>query len=89
MISAEQFGQPYYFLGRQLAWCVVGLLVMVGLMRIDYRVLRNEQLIFPEVEYDKVVKVLGMDITIVTTAQDDDQARALFRALGFPFRERS
>ena len=49
----------------------------------------NEQLIFPEVEYDKVVKVRGMDITIVTTAQDDDQARALFRALGFPFRERS
>jgi large subunit ribosomal protein L5 len=49
----------------------------------------TEQLIFPEVEYDKVVRVRGMDITVVTTAEDDDQARALLRALGFPFRERS
>ena len=49
----------------------------------------TEQLIFPEVEYDKVVRVRGMDITIVTTAEDDDQARALLKALGFPFRERS
>ena len=49
----------------------------------------TEQLIFPEVEYDKVVRVRGMDITVVTTAQDDDQARALLKALGFPFRERS
>jgi large subunit ribosomal protein L5 len=49
----------------------------------------TEQLIFPEVEYDKVVRVRGMDITVVTTAEDDDQARALLKALGFPFRERS
>jgi large subunit ribosomal protein L5 len=45
----------------------------------------TEQLIFPEIDYDKVVKVRGMDITVVTTAQDDDEARALLRALGFPF----
>jgi large subunit ribosomal protein L5 len=45
----------------------------------------TEQLIFPEIDYDKVVKVRGMDITIVTTARDDDQGRALLRALGFPF----
>ncbi len=45
----------------------------------------TEQLIFPEVDYDKVVKVRGMDITIVTTARDDDEGRALLRALGFPF----
>ena len=49
----------------------------------------TEQLIFPEIEYDKVVRVRGMDITVVTTAGNDDQARALLRALGFPFRERS
>jgi large subunit ribosomal protein L5 len=49
----------------------------------------TEQLIFPEVEYDKVVRVRGMDITVVTTAENDDHARALLRALGFPFRERS
>jgi len=49
----------------------------------------TEQLIFPEIEYDKVVRVRGMDITVVTTAENDDQARALLRALGFPFRERS
>jgi large subunit ribosomal protein L5 len=44
----------------------------------------TEQLIFPEIDYDKVVKVRGMDITIVTTAQTDDEGRALLLALGFP-----
>ena len=46
----------------------------------------TEQLIFPEVDYDKVVKVRGMDITIVTTAVDDRQGEALLGAFGFPFR---
>ena len=45
----------------------------------------TEQLIFPEIDYDKVLKVTGMDITIVTTAKDDDEGRALLGALGFPF----
>jgi large subunit ribosomal protein L5 len=45
----------------------------------------TEQLIFPEIDYDKVVKVTGMDITIVTTAATDDEGRALLAALGFPF----
>jgi large subunit ribosomal protein L5 len=44
----------------------------------------TEQLIFPEIDYDKVAKVRGMDITIVTTASTDDQGRALLLALGFP-----
>jgi large subunit ribosomal protein L5 len=44
----------------------------------------TEQLIFPEVDYDKVSKVRGMDITVVTTAKDDDEGRALLVALGFP-----
>jgi large subunit ribosomal protein L5 len=51
----------------------------------NYSIGVTEQLIFPEIDYDKVTKVRGMDITIVTTAQDDDEARALLRALGFPF----
>ena len=46
----------------------------------------NEQLIFPEIDYDKIDRTRGMDITFVTTAQDDDSARALFKALGFPFK---
>jgi large subunit ribosomal protein L5 len=45
----------------------------------------TEQLIFPEIDYDKVVKVRGMDVTIVTTARNDDEGRALLVALGFPF----
>jgi large subunit ribosomal protein L5 len=45
----------------------------------------TEQLIFPEVDYDKVLKVRGMDITVVTTAKDDGQGLALLMALGFPF----
>ncbi len=43
-----------------------------------------EQLVFPEIDYDKVLKVRGMDITIVTTAHDDDEGRALLLAAGFP-----
>jgi large subunit ribosomal protein L5 len=45
----------------------------------------TEQLIFPEIDYDKVLKVRGMDITVVTTAHDDEHGRALLVALGFPF----
>ncbi len=46
----------------------------------------TEQLIFPEIDYDKIDTVRGMDITICTTARTDDEGRALLRALGFPFR---
>jgi large subunit ribosomal protein L5 len=45
----------------------------------------TEQLIFPEIDYDKVLKVRGMDITVVTTARDDRAGLALLIALGFPF----
>lgn len=47
----------------------------------------TEQLIFPEIDYDSVVKVRGMDITLVTTAASDEQGRALLAAFGFPFRQ--
>jgi len=46
----------------------------------------TEQLIFPEIDYDKVVKVRGMDITFVTTARTDEQGKALLDAFNFPFR---
>jgi large subunit ribosomal protein L5 len=48
----------------------------------------TEQLIFPEIDYDKVQKQLGMDITFVTTAHNDEEGFALLTELGFPFRER-
>jgi large subunit ribosomal protein L5 len=51
----------------------------------NYTLGLTEQLIFPEIDYDKVVKVRGMDVTIVTTAKTDDEGRALLVALGFPF----
>ena len=47
----------------------------------------KEQLIFPEIDYDKVAKVRGMDIVIVTTAQSDKEAAALLEKLGLPFRK--
>src|SRR5882762_3452139 len=46
----------------------------------------TEQLIFPEIDYDKIDQPRGMDITIVTTARTNAEGRALLRALGFPFR---
>lgn len=46
----------------------------------------KEQIVFPEIEYDKIDKLRGMDITITTTAASDDQGRALLRAFGFPFK---
>ncbi len=49
----------------------------------------TEQLIFPEIDYDKVVKVRGMDITFVTTAVNDEQGKALLSEFGFPFRQQA
>ncbi len=48
----------------------------------------KEQLIFPEVDYDKIDKVRGMDIIICTTARSDEEARALLKGLGMPFRSK-
>jgi large subunit ribosomal protein L5 len=46
----------------------------------------REQIIFPEINYDNVEKIKGMNITVVTTARDDEEGRALLRSLGMPFR---
>ena len=51
----------------------------------NYALGMKEQLIFPEIEYDKIDKVRGMDIIIVTTAKTDEEARELLRLLGMPF----
>ncbi len=48
----------------------------------------KEQLIFPEIEYDKIESVRGMDITIVTSAKTDDEARALLKGFAMPFRSK-
>jgi large subunit ribosomal protein L5 len=47
----------------------------------------TEQVVFPEIEQDKVDRPRGMDITIVTTAKNDEEGRALLKLLGFPFKE--
>jgi large subunit ribosomal protein L5 len=49
----------------------------------------DEQIIFPEIEYEKIVRVKGVSISIGTTAKTDDEGRALLKALGFPFREQA
>jgi large subunit ribosomal protein L5 len=53
----------------------------------NYTVGLREQLIFPEVEYDNVDQVRGMDISIITTANTDEEGRALLKEFGMPFRE--
>src|SRR5215210_998467 len=51
----------------------------------NYTLGLRDQLILPEIEYDKIVKLRGMEVTIVTTAKNDDQARVLLQLLGMPF----
>jgi large subunit ribosomal protein L5 len=51
----------------------------------NYTLGLRDQLIFPEIEYDKIDKMRGMEVTIVTTAKDDDQARTMLQLLGMPF----
>ena len=53
----------------------------------NYSLGLQEQIIFPEIEYDQVSEIRGMDITIVTTAETDEETRELLRLMGIPFRE--
>lgn len=53
----------------------------------NYTLGLKEQLIFPEIEYDKIDKLRGMDVVFVTTAKTDEEARQLLKQLGMPFRE--
>lgn len=89
-------------LRRQRMWDFLERLVNVALPRIrdfrgvspkafdqngNYTLGVKEQLIFPEIDYDKIDRIRGMNITIVTSASDSNQGKALLKALGFPFRE--
>jgi large subunit ribosomal protein L5 len=53
----------------------------------NYTLGLRDQLIFPEIEYDKIDKLRGMEITVVTTAKNDEHARAMLKFLGMPFRK--
>jgi large subunit ribosomal protein L5 len=48
----------------------------------------KEQIMFPEIDYDKIDMIRGMDITITTTAKSDEEAQALLEAFSFPFKEK-
>jgi large subunit ribosomal protein L5 len=52
----------------------------------NYSLGMKEQIVFPEIDYDKVDKIRGLEVTIVTTAKNDDEARALLELMGMPFR---
>jgi large subunit ribosomal protein L5 len=54
----------------------------------NYTLGLKDQLVFPEIEYDKIDKLRGMEVTIVTSAETDEHARALLKALGMPFSSR-
>jgi large subunit ribosomal protein L5 len=82
-------------------WALLDRLVNVALPRIrdfrgvpakldgrgNYTIGLREQLVFPEIDFDKIDKVRGMEITIVTTAQTDEEGRRLLKLLGMPFRD--
>ena len=89
------------YLAGERKWAFLDKLLNVALPRIrdfrgvpagsldgrgNYSLGIREQLIFPEIDYDKVEKVRGMNITIVTTAKTDEEAYELLRLLGMPFR---
>jgi large subunit ribosomal protein L5 len=97
--EGQQIGAKVTLRGDRM-WEFIDRLVAIAIPRIrDFRGLNpnafdgkgnftlglTEQLIFPEIDYDKVAKVRGMDITVVTTARTDEEGRALLVALGFPF----
>ncbi len=54
----------------------------------NYNLGLQEQILFPEIEYDSIDQVRGMDIAIITTAETDEEGRALLRAMGMPFQEK-
>lgn len=82
-------------------WALLDRLINIALPRIrdfrgippkldgrgNYTVGLREQLVFPEIDFDKIDKIRGMEITIVTTAETDEEGRALLKLLGMPFQE--
>ncbi len=89
-------------LRREKMWAFMDRLISVSLPRVrdfrgmppkgfdgrgNYNMGLKEQIVFPEINYDKVDKVRGMNITICTSAKDDTQGKALLDSFGFPFRK--
>lgn len=98
--EGKEIGAKVTLRGEKM-WALLDRLVNIALPRIrdfrgvpakldgrgNYTVGLREQLVFPEIQFDKVDKVRGMEITIVTTAQTDEEGRRLLKLLGMPFRE--
>lgn len=86
-------GRMYEFLDRLVSATIPRIRDFRGIPtrsfdgRGNYTLGVKEQIIFPEIDYDLVEKVHGMDITVVTSTKKDDEAYALLREMGFPFRE--
>jgi large subunit ribosomal protein L5 len=84
--------QMYEFLDRLISIATPRIRDFRGLSaksfdgRGNYSMGVREQIVFPEIDYDKIDALRGMDITITTTAKNDDEARALLKAFNFPFR---
>jgi large subunit ribosomal protein L5 len=82
----------FYFLDRLVTVALPRLRDFRGVSREafdgrgNYTLGLREQLVFPEIDYDKIDKVRGMEVTIVTTARSDEEARRLLQLLGMPFR---
>jgi large subunit ribosomal protein L5 len=85
-------GQMYEFLDRLVTVAMPRIRDFRGISgksfdgRGNYNMGVKEQIIFPEIEYDKIDALRGMNITITTTAKTDDEARALLAAFSFPFK---
>src|SRR5947208_13319704 len=85
--------RAYEFLDRLMSVAIPRIRDFRGLRatsfdgRGNYSIGVREQIIFPEIDYDSVDQVRGLDVTITTTAQTDDEALALLRGLGLPFAE--
>ena len=85
-------GQMYEFLDRLISIALPRTRDFKGISpkafdgRGNYTLGVREQIIFPEINYDKVDRIKGMNITFVTTAETDEQGRALLKSLGMPFR---
>ena len=84
--------QMYEFLDRLISVTIPRIRDFRGLSpksfdgRGNYSVGIKEQIVFPEIEFDKIDRIRGLDITVTTTAKTDDEGRALLRAFGFPFK---
>ena len=82
----------WFFLDRLISYAIPRIRDFRGLSpkafdgRGNYSMGLTEQLLFPEIEYDKVARIIGFNVTVVTTAETDEAGRALLRSLGMPFR---